>query len=69
MISARASMRAWASDWSMSNGARRRSNEIDALSAWKSGSWGSEKRATAAQSTFRPPQALGSAECARMTLS
>ena len=39
-----ASIRACASDCSMSYGARRKSKEIDEFSAWNSGSCGSEKR-------------------------
>src|SRR5258708_15011512 len=46
MIPRAASMRACARDCAMSCGHSRRSKEIDALSRWKSGCWGSEKRDT-----------------------
>ena len=49
-----ASMRACARDCATSWGHRRRSKPIDALRAWKAGSWGSRKRDTqAAQLTQR----------------
>src|SRR5687767_4913218 len=46
MIPCRPSMRTCASDCSMSYGARRQSNAIELLSAWKVGSCGSEYRDT-----------------------